>query len=85
MEGVEGEIVVGKDEVSEGRDMRKCVVGQKVGGWLDKNFSRAEMPRVWGILVYREVTSMVTSRILGGRRGGEGAEDGEEMVRIFNV
>ena len=35
------------------------------------------------MLVYRYVTSMVTSRILKGRGGG--VEDGEEMIIIFDL
>ena len=56
-----------------------------MGGRLDRNFSTAERPCVWGMLVYREVTSMVTSRKLEGKGGEEGAVDGEEVVRITNV
>ena len=40
MEGVEGEVVVGKDEVSE-RYEEMC---SKAGGHLDRNISRAERP-----------------------------------------
>ena len=40
MEGVEGEVVVGKDEVSEGFEE----ICSKAGGRLDRNFSRAERP-----------------------------------------
>ena len=39
MEGVEGEVVVGKDEVGEGLE-----AGWEAGGRLDRNFSRAERP-----------------------------------------
>ena len=40
MEGVEGDVVVGKDEVSEGYEGIRC----RAGGHLDRNFSRAERP-----------------------------------------
>jgi hypothetical protein len=40
MEGVEGGLVVGKDEVSEGYE-EMC---SRAGGHLDRNFSRAERP-----------------------------------------
>ena len=40
MEGVEGEVVVSKDEVSEGYE-EMC---SKVGVRLVRNFSRAERP-----------------------------------------
>ena len=62
------------------RDTRKCVAGLEAGICLDRNFSRAEKPRLWGMLVYREVKSMLTNKILGGREW-----EGEEMIRIFNV
>ena len=61
MEGVEGEVVVGK--VSAGYEE----ISSRAGGRLDRNFSRAE---AMSMLVYREVTSMVTSRILEGRGWG---------------
>ena len=35
------------------------------------------------MLVYKEVTSVMASRVLEG--SGEGAEDDEERVRIFDV
>jgi hypothetical protein len=35
------------------------------------------------MLVYKEVTSIVASRVL--ERSGEGMEDGWEMVHIFDV
>ena len=41
------------------RDTRKCVAGWEVGGCLDRNFSRAERPLVWGMLVYTEVKSRI--------------------------
>ena len=39
------------------------------------------------MLVYKEVTAMVPSRVLEGRGSAEGEEDGEEMVgtHIFDV
>ena len=40
MEGVEGDVVVAKDEVSE-RYEELC---SKAGGYQDRNFSRAERP-----------------------------------------
>ena len=40
MEGVEGEVVVSKNEVSEGYEE----IWSRAGGHLDKNFSRAERP-----------------------------------------
>ena len=40
MEGVDGEVVVGKDEVSKEYDE----IRGRVGGRLDRNFSRAERP-----------------------------------------
>ena len=58
------------------RDRRKCVEGQEAGGCLDRNFSRSERPRVWGMLMHKEVTSMVTSRILDRKGMGK-----EQMVR----
>ena len=41
MEGVEGEVVVGKDEVGEGYEEIRDRVGGE--GHLDRNFSRANV------------------------------------------
>jgi hypothetical protein len=37
------------------------------------------------MLVYREGDINGDEQDIGGKGGGEGAEDGEEVVRIFNV
>ena len=43
-----------------------------VGGCLDKNFLAVERPRVSGMLVYKEVTSMVVSKVLEGKEQSPG-------------
>ena len=77
---VEGE-VVGKSEVSEEEQKRYG----EVGGEWDGNFSREEMPWVCGILVYREVKSTASIKVLVENEGEELIEDFKEMVDIFNV
>ena len=65
MEGVEGEVVVGKDEVSEGYEYRETM---SMG---DVSFQGGDIN--------------ADKQDIGVKGGGEGVEDGEEMVRIFNV
>ena len=40
---------------------------REVGGCLNRNFSRAENPWVRGMLVYKNMTSMVVSKVMEGR------------------
>ena len=48
---------------------RSCVGGGAWDGQVWRAFLHADMPSLWGMLVYRELTSKVTSMHPGGKPG----------------